>query len=58
MPGGRPRFATGLFASSASADVLARPSLTVAAVPLPAGLPLMLGAIGLMFGLRRVRRVA
>ena len=52
-PGGRNRFATGLFASSANPDVLARPSLNVAEVPLPAGLPLLLGAMGLLGVMRR-----
>ncbi len=51
-------FAVGLFASSDNGDASLRPSLTVSEVPLPAALPLMLGAGGMLAFVGRRRRGA
>ena len=56
MPGGRERFAVGLFASSATADPMMRPSLTVSEIPVPAALPLLAGGVALLAGVARRRR--
>lgn len=58
MAGGRERFAVGLFASSASADEMMRPRLTVSEVPVPAALPLLLGGVSVLAGVARRRRKA
>jgi hypothetical protein len=55
-PGERDRFAVALFTSSGFADPSLRPSLTVAAVPLPATLPMLIAGAGLLATLRRRRR--
>lgn len=55
-PGERDLFAAALFASSAFADPAARPSLTIAPVPVPAGGAMLAGAIvaaGLLAARRR-----
>lgn len=49
-------FAVGLFASSANVDEAARPVLRVAPIPVPASAALLIGAAGLLAGLRGVRR--
>jgi hypothetical protein len=56
--GTRDRFAAALFGSSASMDPGMRPSLTVAAVPLPAPAALLIGGIAVLGGIRRLRRAA
>lgn len=57
-PGGRNRFAVGLFASSAAADESTRPALSVSEVPVPAALPMMLGAIAAITGIKLRSRKA
>lgn len=59
QPGGaRDRYVASLYASSAFADPNLRPMLTVAPVPVPAALPLLAMAVGLLGALRLRRRVA
>lgn len=56
--GERPRFAAGLYASSAFDDVSARPVLSIEPVPLPATGLLLVGGLALLGGIRRGRRTA
>jgi hypothetical protein len=57
QPGGaRDRYVASLYASSAFADPSMRPMLTVAPVPVPAALPLLAMAMGLLGALRLRRR--
>jgi hypothetical protein len=54
--GARDRYVASLYASSAFADPSLRPMLTVAPVPVPAALPLLALAMGLLGALRLRRR--